>query len=311
LLLQAIEVTSDTGTGGIVVEGVLNPQNYPSDPANITWGGLSGLSQGGQPSFAQIAPGGSANWSSGATQTTATATTQAQLTATATTVFGMGGGVNYLYMDATTWVASGALVGSGVSEPGSKIPAGTTVTQAQANGSYYLLYISQYTTGNVNAGVTCTFTLGGTLTNTNFLYFTKISWEALSAGVGQLVSDTKFPAGTRVQTISTLLTFGATQYYRVNFTQNSNGAIAAAASVTFTFGQPPYALPGETVFSFVSAPGNTNALDLSNLKELTNTTLGGRGTYPNGPDVLAINVYKVSGTALTANIVLRWGEAQA
>lgn len=31
----------------------------------------------------------------------------------------------------------------------------------------------------------------------------------------------------------------------------------------------------------------------------------------NGPNVLAINVYKVSGAAAPANIILRWGEAQA
>jgi hypothetical protein len=47
------------------------------------------------------------------------------------------------------------------------------------------------------------------------------------------------------------------------------------------------------------------------LKELTTTAIGGRGTFPNGPDVLAINVYKVSGTAVPASIILRWGEAQA
>jgi hypothetical protein len=70
-------------------------------------------------------------------------------------------------------------------------------------------------------------------------------------------------------------------------------------------------LPGETVFSFIAMPGETATLDLSELKELTNTTLGGRGTYPNGPDVLAINVYKTGGTATIANIILRWGEAQA
>jgi hypothetical protein len=50
---------------------------------------------------------------------------------------------------------------------------------------------------------------------------------------------------------------------------------------------------------------------LVELKELTATTIGGRGAFPNGPDVLAINVYKVSGTTATANIILRWGEAQA
>jgi hypothetical protein len=65
------------------------------------------------------------------------------------------------------------------------------------------------------------------------------------------------------------------------------------------------------ICSFISNPGSTDTLDLGELKELTTTSLGGRGTYPNGPDVLAINVYKVSGTAISSNIVLRWGEAQA
>jgi hypothetical protein len=52
-------------------------------------------------------------------------------------------------------------------------------------------------------------------------------------------------------------------------------------------------------------------LDLTGLKELTSTAIGGRGTFPNGPDVLAINVYKIAGTATNANIIIRWGEAQA
>jgi hypothetical protein len=75
--------------------------------------------------------------------------------------------------------------------------------------------------------------------------------------------------------------------------------------------QPPYAQPGETVFSFIATPGERSTLSLAELKELTNTPLGGRGTYPNGPDVLAINVYKVAGAEANANIILRWGEAQA
>ena len=86
---------------------------------------------------------------------------------------------------------------------------------------------------------------------------------------------------------------------------------AGTTTITFKFGQPPFALPGETIFSFIAAPGTSNALDLSELKELTSSTLGGRGTYPNGPDVLAINVFKSSGAATPSNIVLRWGEAQA
>jgi len=47
------------------------------------------------------------------------------------------------------------------------------------------------------------------------------------------------------------------------------------------------------------------------LKELTATPLGGRGTFPNGPDVLFINVYLTQGLPVNANLVLRWGEAQA
>jgi hypothetical protein len=70
LLLQGLEITSETGTGGIVVQGVLNPQNYPLDPGTVTWSGLSGLAQGGQPSFAQIAPGGAIDWNGGASLTT-------------------------------------------------------------------------------------------------------------------------------------------------------------------------------------------------------------------------------------------------
>jgi hypothetical protein len=72
-----------------------------------------------------------------------------------------------------------------------------------------------------------------------------------------------------------------------------------------------WAQPGETIFSFISSPANKDSLDLTQLKELTNTPLGGRGAYPNGPDVLAINVYVTTGTAINANLVLRWGEAQA
>jgi hypothetical protein len=58
-------------------------------------------------------------------------------------------------------------------------------------------------------------------------------------------------------------------------------------------------------------PGALNALALTELKELTTTAIGGRGTFPNGPDVLAINIYKISGTAVNGSVILRWGEAQA
>lgn len=500
LLLKAIEVTSDSGTGGLVVEGVLNPQNYPTDPTAITWSGLSGSSQGGQPSFAQVAPGGSVNWSGGASTTTSTATTTAALTGNATVpnnaLFGSAIGSNILYVTKSSWDTLGAAAGFSVATAETKYPSGTTVssvapnpasiattlglitgtatvpnngafatttaqnfvnfTQAswQALGAgvgskvyssdfpagttvqtvngpgvylgisyyqvvftanqsighginstvtfyetgqalinattlnftqaswvglpigtavvtntvndtgkfavgtqissisalkrfagvnyytigfntgllapqapmvsitfsftaYYQLVLSKTATSTISANATVAFTPAVIATNTSFLYFTQASWETLTSTYGattgtEVVDVLKFPSGTKIASINAVATFASTAYYRVNFTQSSIAAITAASTISFQFGLPPYAQPGETVFSFISAPGAIGSLDLTDLKELTNTTLGGRGTYPNGPDVLAINVYRASGTGnIPTNVIVRWGEAQA
>ena len=96
---------------------------------------------------------------------------------------------------------------------------------------------------------------------------------------------------------------------QLTLTQPVLSTIQTATSLTFYRNQ--WAVPGETIFSFISSPSNKDSLDISSLKELTNTPLGGRGTYPNGPDTLFINVYLTSGPSLQTNLVLRWGEAQA
>lgn len=162
--------------------------------------------------------------------------------------------------------------------------------------------------------ITVTVQAAGTAASyvgTSYLFFTSATWLASGATIGTRIASavTSFPANTAVNAVSTR-TYGATTVYRVSFTQASNTTIAAAATITFQFGAF-YALPGEQVFSFISNPGDTSGLLLENLKELTSTAIGGRGAFPNGPDVLAINVYKVAGTATPVNIILRWGEAQA
>jgi hypothetical protein len=198
-----------------------------------------------------------------------------------------------------------------------KFPAGTTITGVAgpfsfAGFEYYQINTSRPSTQAVNANATVTLNLGGTsATVTNVLYFTQASWVSSGAALNTEVSDAKFPANTRVSSVTGPLVFGSTTYFRGTFTQNSTSATSAGGTITFKFGQPPYALPGETVFSFVANPGETATLDLGELKELTTTAIGGRGAFPNGPDVLAINVYKVGGTAVNSNIILRWGEAQA
>ncbi len=536
LLLSSISVTSDTGTGGIVVEGVLNPINYPEDPTKITWTTLNSQAAGGQPSFAQIASGGSVTWGAGTTTTTAivqgaftttlTATSFAPQTTSLTaisfsavtynvtapsfstvtnstyaralstgrsdflilqsTVNGLttpiraGDSVfnasflnpartvssvtnNYITISGQTYcriimntTASGnsnngpgqdqtiTVTSSIAATYGSALSNARTdflITQTQANTTTALttdvlslatfltagqtissitsnyatvagvayarvvmssaanasstsgsgnnqtvtvtsaataryasalsssrndflitntqastagiavgdpLSIATYLTGgqtitsittsyitissvtytritmsaNANASSpagsgnnqTVTATAAGSAASysgTNYLFFTSASWTGSGAVIGTKIapSYTQFPAGTTVTAISSR-TFGAVTVYRVTFTQAATQSIAAAATVTFEFGAN-YALPGEQVFSFISNPGETSTLSLEELKELTSTAIGGRGTFPNGPDVLAINIYKVSGTAVPANVILRWGEAQA
>jgi hypothetical protein len=174
--------------------------------------------------------------------------------------------------------------------------------------------LSRDVSNTIGSGTTITFTFSETLTGRNFAYLTKTSFEATGAKVGTNVTSggsVTFPANTLINRI-TAEQHGSAEFYKVEFNNSFSGTLTpGSGTIEFTFVQPPYAQPGETVFSFIANPGERATVDFSELKELTNTTLGGRGTFPNGPDVLAINVYKVAGGEVSANLILRWGEAQA
>jgi len=325
LLLQSLEITSDgtDGTndiiGGIVVEGVLNPQNYPLNPADVGWSGLAGVAQGGQPSFAQIASGGSVVWSTGEAATTANITSQAVLTTTAVVNDGTNSNNNYLYMrwnTAAGFDGKNIKVGDSVTIPGGNTRRITFISSPSFFGGFQEVFVRlDGSLGNrVNDNDTLTFSRHGNLTNRNYGFFTKTSVDSAGVTVGTSVtggSAVTFPANTQVNNI-TLDSLGTTEYYEIQFNNSYSGTlVASSGTVEVTFSQPPFAQPGETIFSFIAVPGERATVDFSELKELTNTPLGGRGTYPNGPDVLAINVYKVSGATATSNIILNWGEAQA
>ena len=325
LLLSSLEVTSENNaTGAIVIEGILNPQNYPSNPALISWTGLSGLAQGGQPSFAQIASGGGITWSTGASTTTSNITAQAGINAVLDSgQYRSRNGSRYLYVSGTdyrnTFGSDSLNPVLGKSISGSNIRANTRVDGGfiSASSNYGYLFLSQTLSGNINQNNSNAMTISshGTLENANFAYITKASWEASGGRDGTAVSSTSsspsWPANTVINKI-TLLDFAGTQYYEIEFNNPANGDLTAGSgTITLEFSSPPYGQPGETVLSFIAQPGQRADLDLSQLKELTNTTLGGRGTFPNGPDVLAINVFKTTGTDVEANIILRWSEAQA
>ena len=73
------------------------------------------------------------------------------------------------------------------------------------------------------------------------------------------------------------------------------------------------ATPGEQVFSTLGQPNGFAEIDLGQLKELSNSSIGGYNNYPDGPDVLAIVVKNIAsgGGAANVNINLFWSEAQA
>ena len=426
LLLNEVAITSDTGTGAIVVEGILNPRNYPTNPTNITWAGLASSAAGGQPSFAQIALGGSINWG-GVPLTTTTATIQGALTTTITargfstvnqtltavanngfrttafsntqndfyitnaaydaltaTPLRVGDGLSvatfltsgqtissitraylsssftrivmsananatspvfanqsvtcsnsittgyasafsngrtdFLITDAdaaASFIATGDTLSASTFVISSQTISSITTSYARVSGTNFTRIVMSSganATQSVNTSTSTTVQASGTAATYagNFLFFTQATWNNSGAAQGTRVSTafTQFPANTAVSAVSTRR-LGTTTVIRATFTQTLSTSVSAAGTVTFQFGDPQFALPGEQVFSFVTNPGNVANLDLKELKELTTTALGGRGAFPNGPDVLAINVYKVTGTATPGAIILRWGEAQA
>ena len=228
LLLKGLEFTATGGssTQGVIIEGVLNPQNYPTNPDDVDWFPLNNVAVGGQPSFAQIADGTRVTW------------------------------------------------------PGS-------VTTYQYTNSLDRNF------------------------KTTWIPF--LASEAANLRVGMQVSASGLKGGTTIRKIESYTFQSNGQTHRwVVLTNRVNAGTAGSTQFTFTT-VDNRAIPGETIFSFVGSGGGGNAsqLDLSDLKELNNTPIGGRGAFPNGPDVLAINVYTTSGNDFTGNLVLRWSEAQA
>lgn len=217
LLLSSLAVSAGGSTNvnsAIVVEAILNPSNYPTNLANITWFSLQPSANSGQPSFSQISLGSSTTFD------------------------------NNFSLNTTT---TGAIVGA------------TVIPVASTSGIRVGDDVFSTSVTNAFAG------------NTKVISFVANTSITVSSGLITALSNTN----------------------NVRITRNT------------------YATPGETVFSFINSPNGTDALDLSALKELTNTPIGGRGTFPNGPDVLFFNVYLTQGTPILCNLILRWSEAQA
>jgi hypothetical protein len=95
----------------------------------------------------------------------------------------------------------------------------------------------------------------------------------------------------------------------VNINAAANGSQPSFAQI-YT-GATGTAGPGERIFSTIVQKDNQNNLDLSALKEMANSVIGGNQIFPDGPDVLAILVTNLTAIAIAPQVNLFWTEAQA
>jgi hypothetical protein len=71
------------------------------------------------------------------------------------------------------------------------------------------------------------------------------------------------------------------------------------------------ATPGERIFQTIVQGNNQNNLDLTGIKEMANSVVGGNQSFPDGPDILLIYCQNLTNTLTTAQVNLFWSEAQA
>ena len=100
-----------------------------------------------------------------------------------------------------------------------------------------------------------------------------------------------------------------------SYTQVASGNIAATASgqqISYLAGT--YATGGERLFAIPVNYTNSGQLDLSTVKQLGNSGIPGYNTYPDGPELLALNITALvptSGVNASGEIQIQWSESQA
>jgi hypothetical protein len=161
----------------------------------------------------------------------------------------------------------------------------TSGTGAFATNGSVVLTIPSATTFTVGVAPSTTLS-GATITATG-------GWIDVNS-----VSQGSQPSFTQV---STAFVVGGT-----GNSQNNNGC--AGGETIFSF-----ALPVPAGATAASSGAVNDRLGLTTLKELTNAPIGGDGVYPDGPEVIVIQLSMVgtgTGTA-SATVLCRWSEAQA
>lgn len=109
------------------------------------------------------------------------------------------------------------------------------------------------------------------------------------------------PAGFESTTFNWLPINATAQGGQPSFTQYASSWTGGA----WTVGS------GERIFSMFCIGNNQISIDLSSLKEISNTIIGGNRFYPDGPDTLMIAAAALNQNITTSSYNLYWSEAQA
>lgn len=102
-----------------------------------------------------------------------------------------------------------------------------------------------------------------------------------------------------------------------SYTQVAQGnitGVAGSSNISFVGSNTNYAWGGERLFAIPVNYTNSGQLDLSMVKQLGNSGIPGFNTYPDGPELLAINITALvpnSPGSVTGEIQVQWNESQA
>lgn len=138
--------------------------------------------------------------------------------------------------------------------------------------------------------------------------------QLLLQSVGATLSAGTSSGAVIVEGVLNPKNFGSATWLPLNVETAGGQPSLAQIATAVTWSSGTFGLPGEQVFAFAGPSVTSGAvgerLDLTELKELTGAPLGGDFKYPDGSDILAINVRLTAGTG-SGHILLRWSEAQA
>jgi hypothetical protein len=184
-----------------------------------------------------------------------------------------------------TGETTGGVTGSFFGTTGGFTKSGTKVTfSGTRNRTFAGLSLTNVVSSGANANITVTLTPTSTLYNDN-----TVSISVQTPGTGYAIGDTVKVLGNALGGASPL---------------NDLSMTVQAITTELTGGERLFAIPISTT--------NSGVLDLSSVKQIGTSAVPGTGTYPNGPEVLAIQVTALStATTPVADVQLQFHESQA